>query len=108
MRELTHLTELYLYSNRLATLPPEIGSLVNLSTLSLSEVTIRYQIWPDVFQYSDVQNVVTSLPEQLSGLQNLRVLDCRHNRLIDIPAVVYTLTSLTTLYLRSGVSSRAL
>ena len=57
---------------------------------------------------SDVQNVVTSLPEQLSGLQNLRVLDCRHNRLIDIPAVVYTLTSLTTLYLRSGVSSSAL
>ena len=51
---------------------------------------------------SNVQNVVTSLPEQLSGLQNLRVLDCRHNRLIDIPAVVYTLTSLTTLYLRSG------
>ena len=46
--------------------------------------------------------MVTSLPEQLSGLQNLRVLDCRHNRLIDIPAVVYTLTSLTTLYLRSG------
>ena len=54
---------------------------------------------------SGVQNVVTSLPEQLSGLQNLRVLDCRHNRLIDIPAVVYTLTSLTTLYLRSGVGT---
>ena len=32
--------------------------------------------------------------------QNLRVLDCRHNRLIDIPSVVYKLTSLTTLYLR--------
>merc|ERR1719270_344683 len=82
LRDLTHLKELYLYSNRLATLPPEIGCLVNLSTLSLSE------------------NVITSLPDQLANLQNLRVLDCRHNRLMDIPAVVYSLTSLTTLYLR--------
>jgi len=82
LRELSHLTELYLYSNRLATLPPEIGSLVNLVTLSLSE------------------NVITSLPAQLAGLQSLRVLDCRHNRLTEIPAVVYQLPSLTTLYMR--------
>ena len=26
------------------------------------------------------------------------LLDCRHNCLIDVPAVVYSLTSLTTLY----------
>lgn len=82
VRDLTHLTELYLYSNRLATLPPEMGCLVNLATLGLSE------------------NVITSLPDQLANLQNLRVLDCRHNRLTDIPSVVYSLTSLTTLYLR--------
>merc|ERR1719239_1681713 len=75
LKELSHLTELYLYSNRLATLPPEIGSLVNLVTLSLSE------------------NVITSLPSQLAGLQSLRVLDCRHNRLTEIPAVVYQLPS---------------
>ena len=37
--------------------------------------------------------------------QNLRVLDCRHNRLIDIPSVVYKLTSLTTLYLRWELES---
>ena len=58
------------------------GCLVNLSTLSLSE------------------NVITSLPDQLANLQNLLVLDCRRNRLIDILAVVYSLTSLTTLYRR--------
>ena len=67
---------------RLATLPPEIGCLSNLITLSLSE------------------NVITWLPEQLANLQNLRVLDCRHNRLTEIPAVVYKLVSLTTLYMR--------
>ena len=34
LKELSHLTELYLYSNRLATLPPEIGRLVNLVNLT--------------------------------------------------------------------------
>lgn len=76
------LTELYLYSNRLATLPTEIGQLTSLTTLALSE------------------NVITSLPDSLQNLQNLRVLDCRHNRLSELPQVVYQLTNLTTLYLR--------
>lgn len=62
----------------------QVGCLVNLSTLGLSE------------------NVITSLPEQLAKLQHLRVLDCRLNHLTDIPSVVYSLTSLTTLYLRYG------
>ena len=39
--------------------------------------------------------------------QNLRVLDCRHNRLIDIPSVVYKLTSLTTLYLRWEIENQS-
>ena len=43
---------------------------------------------------SHLQNITMMI------FQNLRVLDCRHNRLIDIPSVVYKLTSLTTLYLR--------
>ena len=46
------------------------------------------------------ENEITSLPDQLANLQNLRVLDCKRNHLIDIPAVVYSLTFLTTLYLR--------
>ena len=71
LKELSHLTELYLYSNRLATLPPEIGSLVNLVTLSLSE------------------NVITPLPSQLANLQSLWVLNAA--------TVVYQLPSLTTL-----------
>ena len=46
------------------------------------------------------ENEITSLPDQLANLQNLLVLDCRRNRLIDILALVYSLTSLTTLYRR--------
>jgi Leucine-rich repeat (LRR) protein len=49
-----------IFCYRLATLPPEVGCLTNLVTLSLSE------------------NVITSLPDQLASLQNLRVLDCRN------------------------------
>ena len=47
-----------------------MGCLVNLVTLSLSE------------------NVITSLPAELDQLHHLRVLDCRHNRLSEIPPVV--------------------
>ena len=46
----------------MAGLPAEMGCLVNLVTLSLSE------------------NVITSLPAELDQLHHLRVLDCRHNR----------------------------
>ena len=35
--QLTHLTELYLYGNKIQKLPSDIGNLVNLETLALSE-----------------------------------------------------------------------
>lgn len=66
----------------MVTLPPEIGCLVNLQTLGLSE------------------NSLTSLPDTLAKLEKLRVLDLRHNKLNEIPDVVYKLASLTTLFLR--------
>ena len=36
----------------------------------------------------------------MSNLQNLHVLDLRHNRLTEIPAGVYKMSNVTTLYLR--------
>ena len=80
------------------------SSISSLQTLSLSE------------------NVLTSLPDSLANLRQLRVLDLRHNRFPEvrslfpisqkqflilsfslfsqIPPVVYTLTNLTNLYIR--------
>lgn len=82
IKELTQLAELYLYSNKLQSLPAEVGCLAGLVTLALSE------------------NSLTSLPDSLDSLKKLRMLDLRHNKLREIPAVVYRVTSLTTLYLR--------
>ena len=39
-------------------------------------------------------------PDELRNLGNLQVLDLRHNKLKEIPPVVYNLGSLQTLYLR--------
>lgn len=82
IKELTQLAELYLYSNKLQSLPAELGCLNSLVTLALSE------------------NSLTSLPDSLDSLKKLQMLDLRHNKLREIPAVVYRLTTLATLYLR--------
>jgi len=64
--QLTQLVEFYLYSNKLVSLPVEIGYLTNLETLGLSE------------------NSIQSLPESLGSLTRLRVLDLRHNKLNEV------------------------
>jgi len=47
-------------------LPPEIGNLVNLKVLALSE------------------NSLTTLPDTMDRLVQLKVLDLRHNRFNDV------------------------
>uniref|UniRef100_A0AC35F0E0 Uncharacterized protein n=1 Tax=Panagrolaimus sp. PS1159 TaxID=55785 RepID=A0AC35F0E0_9BILA len=83
IKDLTQLTELFLYKNKLSTLPPEIGTLVNLKLLGLSE------------------NNLSSLPDTLVNLKNLSTLDLRHNKLCEqIPQVIFKLESVETLWLR--------
>nr|VZI14342.1 unnamed protein product [Spirometra erinaceieuropaei] len=76
-----HLIELHLYSNKLSSLPNEIGTLVHLKTLTLQE------------------NSLTRLPETLQGCTKLSMLDVRHNKLSEIPPVIYQLTELNQLLL---------
>ena len=58
--------ELYLYTNRLQSLAPEIGQLTNLRVLALYE------------------NSLTTLPDSLVNLRNLEFLDIRHNKLTEV------------------------
>lgn len=55
-----------MYSNRIQQLPPEIGNLVNLKVLALSE------------------NSLTTLPDSMDRLVQLKVLDLRHNKFNDV------------------------
>ncbi|KAK6029501.1 leucine Rich repeat-containing domain protein [Ostertagia ostertagi] len=82
IRDLTQLTELFLYKNKLTQLPSELGNLVSLRKLGLSE------------------NALCSLPDSLASLTQLETLDLRHNKLTEIPSVIYRITSLETLWLR--------
>jgi len=63
-----------LYSNRIQQLPPEIGNLVNLKVLALSE------------------NSLTTLPDTMDRLVQLKVLDLRHNRFNDVKQQFKNLT----------------
>ncbi|RCN45200.1 leucine Rich repeat-containing domain protein, partial [Ancylostoma caninum] len=66
IRDLTQLTELFLYKNKLTQLPHELGNLVSLRKLGLSE------------------NALCSLPDSLASLTQLETLDLRHNKLTEV------------------------
>ncbi|VDM18657.1 unnamed protein product [Hydatigera taeniaeformis] len=77
-----HLCELFLYTNKLVSLPNEIGTLTQLTKLMVQE------------------NSLTSLPDSLAECTHLSILDVRHNKLCEIPPVIYRLPNLVLLLLR--------
>jgi len=70
-----------LYSNRIQQLPPEIGNLVNLKVLALSE------------------NSLTTLPDTMDRLVQLKVLDLRHNKFNDVKIKFYKKTKIEIFFL---------
>ncbi|CAL8088647.1 unnamed protein product [Calicophoron daubneyi] len=83
-KELSFISELFLYDNKLCSLPSAIGHLSNLRLLLLQ------------------QNLLTAsgLPSELSKLSRLKELDLRHNRLEGcLPACICNLPNLEHLLL---------
>jgi Leucine rich repeat len=78
------LQELTLWSNRLSSLPPEIGKLTNLQELVLSN------------------NRLSSLPPEIGTLTSLQWLDLSNNQLSNLPPEIDKLTSLQWLDLSNN------
>lgn len=104
IRDLTQLTELFLYKNKLTQVPSELGCLVSLkllgSFLSFSSLLFILSPFPFPSFPGLSENALTSLPDSLSTLTQLETLDLRHNKLTEIPPVVYKINSLETLWIR--------
>ncbi len=81
---LVNLKFLNLTNNELTTLPEEIGELKNLEVLSLRG------------------NLLQSLPVEIGNLKNLKKLDLNKNQLKDIPAEIGKLTKLEMLILKGN------
>ncbi len=92
--------ELDLAGNDLEELPPEVGKLTQLKTLILGKVE-KWE-WVDKNPIPTlITNRFTTLPSELSALQNLRTLDLSGNPFAVIPEVVFGLQPLTCLTLTS-------
>ena len=99
---------LYLYATQ-GSIPPEIGNLINLTYLSLSD-GLTGVIPPEIgnlinLTYLDLEeNQLTgSIPPEISNLTNLTYLDLGYQYLEgSIPPEIYNLTNLTHLYLNDN------
>ncbi|KAI8873538.1 L domain-like protein [Ramicandelaber brevisporus] len=96
------LTRLDLSHNLLASLPSEIGCLVNLRAISLSHNRLR--TFPDsirqLTKLTEIHasyNELTSLPSCIGVLRSLVLLDLAHNQITDLPGSIRGLTSLINL-----------
>ncbi|WP_375472488.1 COR domain-containing protein, partial [uncultured Nostoc sp.] len=93
--QLSNLSTLYLYSNQLKTLPVEIGQLSNLKELYLSANQLK-ALPVEIGQLSNLKklylssNQLTRLPAEISQLFNLSQLDLMYNSLESPPPEIIT------------------
>ena len=105
--QLTNLTSLDLYNNRLTTLLESIGQLTNLAFLNLT--SNRLTMLPEAIgqltnltSFNLRNNQLTALPEAIAQLTNLTFLKLNNNQLTTLPEAIAQLTNLTSLDLSNN------
>lgn len=102
--QLTNLTMLDLWDNRLTSLSPSIAQLTNLTALRLSRNRLT-ELPPEFFQLTNLtslvlsRNKLTHLPSELFQLTDLTMLNLGSNKLTSLPPEIVQLKNLTKLYL---------
>ncbi|MGQ4646768.1 leucine-rich repeat domain-containing protein [Lyngbya aestuarii] len=102
--QLTNLKSLYLSGNQLSSLPAEIGQLTNLKSLYLSGNQLS-SLPAEIGQLTNLKslylsgNQLSSLPAEIGQLTNLKSLYLSGNQLSSLPAEIGQLTNLKSLYL---------
>ncbi|WP_186648396.1 leucine-rich repeat domain-containing protein [Fluviispira vulneris] len=95
--QLTNLKVLVLNQNKLKWIPGNISQLINLEELYLNGKS-RRTMKSSCFGFFGFQHgEISSIPESLTTLTKLRILDLSHNRISDIPDSFYNLTKLMDL-----------
>ncbi len=100
----TGATELDLSDTQLTTLPPEIGQLLNLQSLTLYDIQLT-TLPPEIGQLLKLQsltlygNQLTTLPPEIGQLLNLQSLTLSDNQLTTLPPEIGQLLNLQSLIL---------
>jgi GTPase SAR1 family protein len=104
---LTNLTALDLFDNQFTALPPEIGNLTNLTTLDLDGNQLT-ALPPEIGNLTNLTalsldgNQLTVMPPEVGNLTGLTALCLYDNQLTALPPEIGSLTNLTALYLYSN------
>lgn len=100
-------TTLYLHSLQLSSLPPEIGCLTHVTSISLdgnhlSSLPKEIVNLKNLTHISICNNRFSFLPEELRGLEKLKSIACEENKIQNIPNWISDLKYLESLTLSSN------
>lgn len=103
----TGATELSLWGFGLTTVPAEIGKLINLTSLDLSNNQLtslpkEIGLLTNLVELNLAENRLSTLPVEIGNLTQLPLLNLDYNQLSQLPSDFFNLTNLTSLSLRQN------